>query len=92
MTTTISFQPNSNKTPPFSAIVTLDGSSYTLAAMWNFYRGDWYIQLINQTGQIVLNQPLISSPQGFDILLAPGLFTTSTLVFRESTGQFEINP
>jgi hypothetical protein len=90
--TTIAFLPSPTATPPFQATVTLDGNSYSLVTMWNLYRGDWYYSLTDQNGNLVVNQPLIGSPPGADILLTPGLFTTSTLVFRVSTQQFEIGP
>lgn len=90
--TIIPFNPSPTTAPPFSAILTLDGASYSLVAMWNFYRGDWYISLTDQNGNLVINQPLIGSPDGADIPLAPGVFTSSTLVYRVSTGNFEQNP
>jgi hypothetical protein len=90
--TTIPFVPNNAIAPPFAALVTLDGKSYSLVAMWNLYRGDWYVSLTDQSGNLVVNQPLIGSPPGTDILLAPGIFTTSTLVYRVSTGNFEQTP
>ena len=90
--TIIPFQPNSTNAPPFLATVTLDGVSYSLIAMWNLYRGDWYISLIDQSGNLIVNQPLIGSPPDSNIYLAPGAFTTSTLLYRVSTGNFEIGP
>jgi hypothetical protein len=90
--TTIPFLPNNASSPPFQATVTLDGISYSLIAMWNLYRPGWYISLADQNGNLVLNQPLIGSPPGRDIPLAPGLFTTSTFLYRVSTGNFEIGP
>jgi len=90
--TTIAFAPNSQNAPPFSALVTLDGNSYSLVTMWNLYRKWWYVKLTDQSGNLIVNQPLIGSPPDADILLAPGIFVTSTLLFRVSTQQFEQNP
>jgi hypothetical protein len=90
--TIIPFQPNSTNSPPFTTLVTLDGTSYAFVAMWNFYRGGWYFSLTDQSGNRVINQPLIGSPPNADIQLAPGLFTTSTLVYRVSTGNLEVGP
>lgn len=90
--TTIAFVPNATTAPPFSALVTLDGQSYNLVVAWNLYRGDWYFTLYDQNGQVVVNQPLIGSPPDYDIPLAPGLFSTSTLVYRIETGNFEVRP
>ncbi len=90
--TTIAFLPNSENAPPFSTILTLDGQAYTFAAAWNLYAARWYFSLTDQSGNLVVNQPLIGSPPASDILLAPGIFTTSTLVYRVSTQNLEIGP
>jgi hypothetical protein len=90
--TLIAFTPSQTTAPPFSATVTLDGNAYTLATMWNLYRGGWYVSLIDQSGNLVLNQPLVGSPPNANIYLAPGLFQTSTLLYRVNTNSFEIGP
>jgi hypothetical protein len=90
--TTIPFLPNNAATPPFQAQVILDGNPYVLAARWNLYRRFWYVSLTDQSGTVVMNQPLIGSPPNSNILLFPGVFKTSTLVYRPSTGQFEQTP
>lgn len=90
--TTIPFLPSPTNTPPFTTLVTLDGNAYTLTATWNIYRGDWYITLTDGSGNTIVNQPLIGSPPNANIYLAPGIFQTSTLVYRESTGNFEQTP
>lgn len=90
--TTIPFTPNSSVAPPFSATIIMDGSPYTLVARYNFYRGDWYISLIDQSGVTVITQPLIGSPTDSDIFLAPGVFQTSTLLYRSTTQNFEQSP
>jgi hypothetical protein len=90
--TTIPFTPSTTAAPPFSVQVTLDGSPYTLVTMWNLYRPGWYVSLTDQSGNLIINQPLIGSPPNANIYLAPGIFTTSTLLFRVSTNQFEIGP
>ena len=92
MATLIPFTPNNTTKPPFQAGVTLDGQYYTLFTMWNVYRGDWYVSLSDQSGNIVMNMPLIGSPPKFDIPLFPGLFKTSKVVYRVYTTTFEITP
>ena len=63
--TTIAFQPNNSASPPFQAQVTLDGVSYSMITMANFYAANrWYVQLYDQSGNLVQNMPLIGSPQG----------------------------
>lgn len=92
MTTTIPFVPNNNASPPFSATVTLDNISYTLSAFWNISAQRWYASLVDQSGTPAWTGALIGSPLGFDIPLAPGIFTVSTILYRADTGNFETNP
>jgi hypothetical protein len=88
--TLIPFTPSTTDAPPFSALVILDGASYTLAAAWNFYGQRWYISLTDQSGNLILNQPLVGSSPNANIYLAPGMFTSSTLLYRVGTNNFEI--
>lgn len=92
MTTLIAFQPSNANTPPFQTTVTLDGISYSLSVTWNIAGQRWYAALTDQNGNIAWSGGMVGSPLGFDILLAPGVFSTSTLLYREDTGNFEVNP
>jgi hypothetical protein len=92
VTTTIAFTPSNNATPPFSTTVTLDGASYLLGAVWNISAQRWYAYLTDQSGDNIWYGALVGSPLGPDILLAPGIFSTSTILYREDTGNFEITP
>lgn len=92
MTTYVAFAPSETAIPPFQATLTLDGASYNFVALWSQYRGDWYYQIIDQSGNVVIMAALIASPDSFDIKLAPGIFSTSTLVYRASTNNLEITP
>lgn len=91
MTTFIAFQPQASTSPPFQTAVTLDGATYALSCTWNLM-GRWYFTLATQSGIPVYTAGLIGSPLNGDILLAPGIFQTSTILYRESTGNFEVNP
>lgn len=90
--TTIAFTPNNNSSPPFSTTVTLDNVSYSLNVTWNISGQRWYASLVDQSNTPIWTGALIGSPLGFDILLAPGIFATSKLLFRADTGNFEISP
>ena len=90
--TTIPFTPNNTASPPFQVPVTLDGVSYSMLTMSNFYASRWYVQLNDQSGNVVRNMPLIGSPPDFNIYLFPGLCQTSTVLYRVSTGMFEFGP
>ena len=90
--TTIAFAPNNSIAPPFQALVTLDGVSYSMITMWNFYAGRWYVMLQDQSGNVVQNMPLIGSPPNYQINLFAGLFLNSTVAYYPSTSSFVINP
>ena len=92
MTTFIPFTPSSTSVPPFSVPVTLDGTSYTLNVGWNVYGQRYYASLIDQSGNTTWNGGLVGSPLGGNIYLAPNIFTVSTILYREDTGNIEINP
>lgn len=92
MTTYISFAPSPAQSPPFQVTVTLDSVAYNLAAMWNFAAQRWYMSLVDASGAVAWYGALVGSPLNYDIPLAPGIFTTSTILFREDSGNFEITP
>jgi hypothetical protein len=83
---------NNSTSPPFSSIFTLDGASYLGSVTWNISAQRYYFTLTDSTGATTWNGPLIGSPLGYDIPLAPGIFTTSKIVWREDTGNFEVTP
>ncbi|WP_186194468.1 phage baseplate plug family protein [Burkholderia gladioli] len=92
MTTLIAFNPSNVTSPPFQETIALDGVSYSLSVAWNIAGQRWYVTLTDQNGNIVWSGALVGSPIGFDIPLAPGIFSTSTLLYREDTGNFEVGP
>lgn len=92
MSTLIAFTPNNNSLPPFSQPVTLDNVSYSLTAFWNLAGQRWFCSLVDQSGMPIWTGALVGSSLTFDILLAPGVFQASTLLYREDTGNFEITP
>jgi hypothetical protein len=92
MTVSIPFLPSVGSSPPFQTTIMMDGAQYGLSAMWNFYRQDWYFTLTDAGGNIVLMRPLIGSPVGSPINLTFNLFTTSTLAYYPSTGNFVQTP
>jgi len=90
MTTYTAFTPTAQAAWQFQP--TLDGNTYTVIATWNIYRQDYYISIYDLSGNMIVMLPLIGSPPDSDINLVAGYFTTSTLVFRVSTQQFEVTP
>jgi hypothetical protein len=92
MTTLIAFNPSNTAAPPLQAIFTLDGQSYAGAVTWNLAGQRWYLTLTDSYGNLTWSGALVGSPLSADIPLAPGIFTTSTLLYREDSGNFEVTP
>lgn len=87
MTIFVDFSPIA--TENFSFLATLDGLACNVVCTWNLYGARYYVTIFNDRGETVVYLPLIASPDGHDVSMTAGYFTT-TLVFRESTGLFEI--
>lgn len=68
-----------------------DGDTYNVIVTWSIYGERYYVTIFNTSNVRVLTIPLIGSPDDYDISLTAGYFT-STLVYRESSRQFEISP
>jgi hypothetical protein len=90
VTTLTDFVPS--QSAPFQFQPTLDGQVYSAVVTWNLFGRRFYLNLSSLDGTLVVCKALVGSPDGSDIDLVGGLFTTSTLVFRQSTQQFEVNP
>ncbi len=92
MTTLVPFLPSATASPPFQSVFTMDGVSYSGTATWNVAAQRWYFTLTGQNGNVIWNGALVASPDNFNIYLAPGIFKTSTLLFRDGTNNFEQTP
>jgi uncharacterized protein DUF6983 len=90
MTTYVAFQPQPNVVFQFQA--TLDGNLYTISLTWNVYGQRYYVNVYDTQNNWIVTIALIGSPPNYNINILGGYFTTSTLVYRVSTGNFEITP
>ena len=82
---------NPSKLSAFTFNVTLDNQLYTITVTWNVYAERYFFNIYNNFNELALSRPLIGSPLNYDINLLKDFFT-STMVFRQSTQQFEIFP
>jgi hypothetical protein len=91
MTTYTDFTPTTQA--PFQFQAFLDGASYNVIVTWNFYGQRWYVNVYDPNDSVdpIFTLPRIGSPPAYDISMTAGYFT-STLVFRQGTGQFEVSP
>jgi hypothetical protein len=60
--------------------------------LWNITAQRYFFQLTDQSNNVAWFGPLIGSPLNYDIPLAPGIFTSSVILYREDTGNFEVTP
>lgn len=90
MTTLTLFNPQSNQVLQFNP--TLDGITYVAQCPFNIFGQRYYISIFDSFGNLIMNRPLTGSPDNFDINLLFGYFTSSTLVYRVSTGNIEVSP
>lgn len=92
MTTLIAFNPNNSTIPPFSTPLTLDGASYVGDVTWNVAGQRWYMTISDASGTVTWAGAMVGSPPSVDIHLAPSIFSQSTILYREDTGNIEVNP
>jgi hypothetical protein len=83
----IPFAPSS--TGKFIFDVILDGLTY-IATVSNVGNIAW-IQLKNQSGNLVFSKPVTGSPDSFDIVITAGHGFKSQMIYRASAGAFEVD-
>jgi len=88
MSVTIPFAPSTTASPPFSASVTLAGNAYTLQAVWNAYKGNWYFQLTDSNGNLIVYAALNGAPNGGTLNLVGAYVTGGSLVYYPAQSAF----
>lgn len=84
------FTPSATASPPFSFNPTLDGQNCTVNLTWNVFGERWYISAYDNNGDLMSFEPLVESPDGEDIPMMPGILSSTTFVYRESSNNFEV--
>lgn len=87
MTTFVPFQPVNNANFQFAP--EFDGNTYSAVITWNAYGLRYYINLYDQYNNLIYIQPLIGSPDNYNINMNLNYFNTP-LIFRSSSQNFEI--
>jgi len=90
MTTLTQFTPTINEN--FAFLPTLDGQQYSAVVTWRLFGRRWILNVYTLQNELIVSKPLTGSPPEYDINLMQGYFTTSTLVYRVSTNNFEVTP
>lgn len=90
MTTLTQFSPALNTN--FSWQPTLDGQQFSALVTWSLFGQRWILNVYTLQGVLVLQKPLRGSPLDYSINLVEGYFTTSTLIYRVASNNFEVSP
>ena len=89
---TFQFNPTINANVAFQA--TLDGTTYSVAITWNVYRIDWYLNVYDQSNNLIVSRAFVGSPplpeSGIN-LVAPW-FLTSTMYYYPSSSTIVVSP
>lgn len=90
MATLYQFVPGVNEN--FSFQPTFDNLQYTVVVSWSLFGQRWVVNVYDIQGQLVVERPLRSSPNDYDIDLISGYFNNSRMVYRAGTNNFEVSP
>ena len=95
MTTVTPFAPTATAPFQFQATLTdsvLGTATYNCTVLWNTFGQRWYLQVVDQDGNLKVNKPMVASPASYPISLVAGYFSGSTLVFTEGTQTLVVTP
>lgn len=68
----------------------LDGDVYTCQMKWNIASQRWYLQISDSSDNTIMNTAVVGSTSSGGINLIAGVFTTTTMIWREKNGQIEV--
>jgi hypothetical protein len=91
--TLVQFSPPTSGMFQFTA--TLNSQPYTIQVQWNYAGQRWYLNFFegtNTTGTPAYSSPLVASGDSVNYNIALQLGGPSTVIYRHSTGNFEISP
>ncbi|WP_336981842.1 MULTISPECIES: hypothetical protein [unclassified Cedecea] len=82
------FTGREQKSMTFSPV--LDGTVYTCQMKWNIAAQRWYLLITDSSDNAVMNTAIVGSTSSGGINLIDGVFTTTTMIWREKNGQIEV--
>lgn len=69
----------------------LDGDRHAAIIRWNFAGERWYIWLYDETGELILCNPVIVSTRELPNNLLAGYFFNNSMIYNSFTNAFEIS-
>lgn len=88
MTEYVNFSPSDKEQFKFTA--NIGGRIVFVSIPYNRYANRYYVRIRTDSNTISSFVPLVASPDGYDINLALP-YAPGSLVYRESTNNFEVN-
>ncbi|MEH5014099.1 phage baseplate plug family protein [Phytobacter diazotrophicus] len=82
------FTGNERESMLFTAV--LDGTVYNCQIKWNIAAQRWYLLITDNSGNTILNTPMVGSVSTGGINLIYSVFSSTTLIWREKNGQIEV--
>lgn len=77
---------------PFTFQAVTAAATYTVIITWSLAGQRWYFNLFTLSGVLVASMAMVGSPPNYGTDLAYGQIAPATIIFRVSTGNFEVNP
>lgn len=63
---------------------------FITAVKWNIAAQRWYLLITDNSGNTMLNTPAVGSTNGTGINLIAGVFSGTTMIWREQNGVIEV--
>jgi len=76
---------------PIQFNCTLDGDRHTALIRWNFAGERWFIWLYDETGDLIMCNPVIESTQELPNNLLSGYYFNNSMIFNTFVSAFEIS-
>ncbi len=88
----VTFQFNPQQFQNYTFNPVLDGVNCVAVCTYNIYAQRYYISIYDTARTLIVINPIIASPDNYDVDLIYGYFNISTLIYRGSSNNFEVTP
>ncbi|HHX5192643.1 TPA: phage baseplate plug family protein [Yersinia enterocolitica] len=68
----------------------LDGVIYNCQIKWNISAQRWYLNITDNSGNQILTTAMIESTTGMGINLISGIFSSTSMIWRQPNGRIEV--
>ncbi|EKN6093785.1 phage baseplate plug family protein [Yersinia enterocolitica] len=68
----------------------LDGVIYNCQIKWNISAQRWYLSITDNSGNQILTTAMVESTTGMVINLISGVFSSTSMIWRQPNGRIEV--